>query len=65
MPTTIITNAPADYDYGYVTQVGTVDLLGRTFRVVTMPADRITYQCGRYQSGMYIAAEVIPAEVTA
>ena len=49
MPTTIITNAPADYDYGYATQVGTVDLLGRTFScVVTMPADRITYQCGRY-----------------
>ena len=59
MPTTtVLTNAPDAYDYSYVTQTGTVDLLGRTFRVVTMPDDCVAYQCGRYQSGLYVAAEV-------
>lgn len=69
MTTTILTNAPSAYDYGYTDEVET----GLTFmqyegqlrpptdvRRVTVPAEHATYQAGRYQSGMYFTI-VVPS----
>lgn len=49
----IATNAPAAYDYDYVKEVGTGVYMGRPIRLVSMPADSVDYQSGRYLSGMY------------
>lgn len=57
---TVITTAPANYDYGYVVIIE--ECLGtskgkapKTYRKVAMPAHRVNYQCGRYGSGMHPA----------
>jgi hypothetical protein len=43
------TNAPKDYDYGYVIEVEDYD--GE--RVVLVPTDKLPYQTGRYSSGLF------------
>ena len=54
--TTVATNAPDAYDYGYTTTLHTVQSSRYgTVRIVNMPADRVRYQCDRYESGPYIA----------
>lgn len=61
---TVITNAPDAYDYGYVVPVGETVYFayagarGVPVRVVRIPDDSAAYQIGRYQSGMYIALTV-------
>ena len=49
----IRTRAPKDYDYGYCVEVGQVDGMNSTERLVAMPEDKVEYQSGRYSSGMY------------
>ena len=56
--TIVLTNAPDAYDYGYVDQLGTATVLGRDFRVVSIPTTHCQYQCDRYASGLYIASAV-------
>lgn len=62
-PTTIaITTAPAAYDYGYVIDRGVVTIHPTEYRVVEIPNDSVQYQCDRYASGMYVAAQVRSAQ---
>lgn len=48
------TRAPQNYDYGYCVEVGTVAGQFGEERLVAMPSDRVGYQSGRYESGMFI-----------
>lgn len=58
----VLTNAPAEYDYGYTIPVRmdvNLDLeqrwlnRGWRIRVVHVPTSHVDYQCGRYASGLY------------
>jgi hypothetical protein len=53
----IRTRAPKDYDYAYCVDVGRVDGMSSEERLVAMPKDRVTYQSGRYGSGMFSAVD--------
>lgn len=55
---TVLTTAPAAYDYGYTRQLGVVSVLGVEFRVVAIDRRHSTYQCDRYASGIHVASEV-------
>ena len=62
------TNAPVEYDYGYVETVGSAfDRWGNRFRLVKVhDALRFkTYQLGRYYSGLYATYNCTDSEVQA
>jgi hypothetical protein len=59
---TIYTTAPIDYDYNYVKVVGpivahTKGASPKPVRKVEIPASRVDYQVGRYQSGLHLAVD--------
>jgi len=60
--TTVLTNAPSAYDYGYVVELETGLTVEQyegqrnpptNVRRVQMPAESVNYQVARYQSGSY------------
>ena len=50
----IRTKAPKDYDYGYCVDAGQVAGESGTERLVAVPQDKVAYQSGRYESGMFM-----------
>lgn len=54
---TLYTASPKDYDYSYTDHVGFVGVnqSGRLVRRVAIREDRVSYQCGRYSSGLFTA----------
>lgn len=58
---TVYTMAPDAYDYGWTKQIGTLDILGREFRIVTIPESRADCQFDRYLSGMHATTTAVMA----
>jgi hypothetical protein len=53
----IYTTAPPAYDYGYAEEAGRVGTAvdGQAIRTVSVPADKVAHQTGRFKSGLYLA----------